>query len=291
MGALVVEIEPSGRYHLRHIGADSEGRFYDLDRRYTPEGVYRSSRTPALALGDLHVAQKDQVCSDGTDDLIKRVRPRVLVLHDVLDMQARNVHDRGFRTAFDKQYLSVRDEVHEACAEVHRLAQAVDEVKIVRANHDDMLDRWFESFNPERDPDNAAFYFELGALLCKGREGGNWPDAFQAWFEKAYGRSEVYFLGLNQGLRIGGVAYGFHGHKGVGGSKGTLEQFAKLGSKSVTGHGHAPGIRDGAYRVGVGAKLDHGYNSLPSAWLQAHCLQYPDNRRTLIPIIEGAYTY
>jgi hypothetical protein len=288
-GALIVEIEPSGRYHLRHIGADSEGRFFDLDRRYTPDGIYKSARVPALTLGDLHVAHKDQVCSDGTDRLIKQLRPQRLFLHDVLDMESGNPHDRGLRKAFDKRGLSVRQELQAACEEVHRLAQLVDEVTVLRANHDDMLDRWFESFVPERDPKNADFYFELGALLFRARQEGKWPGAFGAWFDKHFG--EVNFPDLNDRVTVGGVAYGFHGHRGLAGGKGTLGQFARLGVKTVTGHGHAPGIRDGAYRVGVGSKLDHGYNTLPSNWLQAHCVQYPDHRRSLIPMIEGNYTY
>lgn len=288
-GAAVVEIGPSGRYHIRHIGADSEGRFYDLDRRYTPEGVYQAGRASVLALGDLHVHHKDQACSDATDRLIAQVHPRQLVLHDVLDMYARSVHDRGFRTAYDKRGLSVETEVVQACAEIQRLSELVDRVTVIRANHDDMLDRWFESFSPERDPANAPFYFRLGYALCQARDGRrDWPDAFGLYaISKGV---DAHFPGLSASIKVGGVAYGFHGHRGLAGSKGTLEQFAKLGVKTVTGHGHAPGIRDGAYRVGVGAKLDHGYNTLPSNWLQAHCVQYPDNRRALIAIIEGEYT-
>src|SRR5687767_11990082 len=51
----------------------------------------------------------------------------------------------------------------------------------------------------------------------------------------------------------------------------------------------SPGVLDGNFRAGVSAQIDHGYNVLPSTWVQAHVLQYGDGKRTLIVMVDGRF--
>ena len=60
--------------------------------------------------------------------------------------------------------------------------------------------------------------------------------------------------------------------------------------KVTKGHDHTPCIMDGVYSAGVTAQLDHGYNLLPSTWMNAHVVQYADGKRCIIIIMNGRYS-
>lgn len=291
IGALVVEVNAKGIYHLRHVSADNRGRFYDLDKRYTPTGVEDAPPAAALSLGDYHEGLEAPDVLAATRELVARVRPKNVVLHDLLNFSARSHHARGLRQRVDHQRLQVRDEVKDAVGAASAVAGwGKHQVHVVRSNHDEHLDRWLDECDPHKDPENAGYYFELWArLFVHKQETGQWPDAlgFEAARLKSHRR--VRYLRRNDPLMIGGVAYGFHGDKGANGARGSSAGYSKLGVKTTTGHTHTPAIIDGNYTAGVTARLEHGYNDLPSSWLNAHVLQYADGKRALIFIIGGRF--
>jgi hypothetical protein len=63
-----------------------------------------------------------------------------------------------------------------------------------------------------------------------------------------------------------------------------------MGSKSITGHTHSPGITDGNMTVGVSGGLDMGYNKGLSSWLHAHGLTQPNGKRQLLVMMNGQFT-
>lgn len=295
LGALVVEIEADGIYHLRHVAAERDGSFIDLDRRYTPAGVEPAPPALALALGDVHVGLEDAKVLQATRALIKETQPRHLVLHDVLDFRSRNHHDKGLRENLAKvreRKRNVRDEVGAAANALHDFsAWGKHRIWIVRSNHDEALDRWLEEGKPHEDPENAPYYFALWHRMCVYHaKHGRWPNPFALEaYRLGVERKRVRFLGRDQDVRLKGVSYGFHGDLGINGSRGTPHAYAKLGVKTVTGHTHTPSIRDGNYTTGVTARLEHGYNRLPSTWLHAHVIQYANGKRAVLAIIHGRY--
>lgn len=185
----------------------------------------------------------------------------------------------------------VRTEVADATATIADIADwGKHIVRIVRSNHDSALDKWLNETSPHSDPQNARYWVEVWARMFAHKDvTGKWPMAFAMEAQRLGVPKNVRFLELNEDVQLGGVHYGFHGHVGTGGSRGSPQQYAKLGVKTTTGHTHKAQIIDGAYVSGVTADLDHGYNALPSAWLQAHTLQYADGKRAIIVVVRGRF--
>jgi hypothetical protein len=294
-GALVVEVEGDGTYHLRHVSATADGEFTDFDKVYSERGVRRAPRAAVLTMGDLHAARPEPAVLKATEALCALVQPRTVVLHDVLDFRSRNHHEKTLRRNFPKHSLgheNVHEEVVLTVGAINDVASWGDhDVVVVRSNHDAALDRWLEECDPRRDLVNAEYYFALWARLMEARDPQTHelPDAFPFEAHRIGLHHRARFLGINEELTILGVAYNFHSHRGINGSRGSPLQFARLGVKTVIGHGHAPGIWDGCFRVGVSAQIDHGYNDLPCSWLHAHALQYADGKRTIVVIVDGKF--
>jgi hypothetical protein len=291
IGALIVEVQADGIYHLRHVSAGPKGDFVDLDTHYTPDGIYRARRAASLVVGDLHVGREDPEVTRATREQIALLRPKHVVLHDVLDFESRNPHDKGLAAKWEKRRRSVAEEVKAAVNAVNSIARWGDHtVHVVRSNHDQMLDRWLNSANPHDDPENARYWCEMWArLFAEYDRSGKIGDAFALEAKRLGCEPNVHFLELNESLIIKDVNHGFHGHIGIGGSRGTPMAYVKLGCKTSTGHTHAPGITDGNMRAGVGGSLNHGYNNLPGTWLNANIHLDSRGKRQLIITVNGRF--
>lgn len=307
-GGLYVERD-GALFHSRHLTVDRDGAIYDLNRRYSAKRSARVRRCEALVLGDLHVDQLEHVTrSKVLPDLLKTLRPKRLVLHDVLDFDVRNHHRRGdlgdrirrANPAGANNYHTdlVSAEVERAAYCVKELSLMVEETYIVRSNHDEAFDRWLNECNPHRDPINAPFYFQTWAAKSEAILNHETDfNPFEFWYNVYMARakahykkpSTVVFVPRNEPLVVCGVALGFHGDKGINGSRGSLYQYARLGTRSIIGHSHTPGIRDGAMQVGVAASLDQGYNTTPSSWLNSHAVLYSNGKRALINVVDGRW--
>ena len=288
IGAVVVEVDDAGLYLVRHVSAARDGSFTDLSTKYTPSGVYEAPPATSIVLGDYHAGREDEDVLEATERLVQEVRPKNIVLHDLLDFDARNHHHaRSRRERYKRRFDTVESEVRHAVASIWRvhgwLTSAI--IRVVRSNHDEAFDKWLETADIEADPVNAPYYHEMWARAY--REG--FPDAFAAEAERLGVPKGTHFLGVDESLVIQDVEHGRHGHLGVNGSRGTPRAYAKLGSKVSTGHTHVARISDGAFTSGVSAQLDHGYNHLPSGWIHAHILQYADGKRTIVIIVRGKY--
>lgn len=293
IGAVVVEIEADGTYFTRQINAEKSGAFIDLDKRYTPEGVEDAGPALALTMGDIHVGQEDEEVLSATQELSKLLKPRHLILHDVLDFRSRNHHDKGIKKAYEKHAAgleSVEEEVINAVNAIRVMSKWADKTIVVRSNHDAAFDRYLEEADPHRDTVNARYYFAVWHRLFEEHAmTGKWADAFELEARRIGIPKVVKFLDRNEDFTIRDVSYGFHGDIGISGSRGSSAQFAKLGVKTVTGHSHSPKIVDGNFTAGVTAKLDQGYNTIPSNWLHAHVVQYANGKRTIICIVRGRF--
>jgi hypothetical protein len=293
IGALVVEIERDGTYHVRHVSAEASGAFIDLDRRYTPGGVEKAPPALAITFGDIHSRRTNPVATEGHKALCELLKPRNAFLHDTLDFSVRNHHDKtlqGAHAKFKAGRDSVEEELTDAAATIREIASWVPKTYIVRSNHDQAFERWLNEADPKRDIPNASYYYRTWARMFRAHaKTGKWPMAFEMEARRLGVPKSVRFLSLNEDVRLKGVSHGFHGHKGVNGARGSLQGYAKLGVKTTTGHGHAPAIMDGAARAGVFGDLDHGYNDLPSGWLVADVVQYANGKRAVIVIVNGRF--
>lgn len=309
IGALVVEVDDDGFFHIRHVHASEKtGEFYDLDKLYTPTEVKEGIRVEALVTGDTHAEFIDETVENVTyhnkDSIVNVLRPKKIVLHDVLDFYARNHHHRGNDIiSYGKHKYALRNNVQEGLQQaadfIDRISRKDTEVIIVKSNHDEALDKWLMETDIKNDPENADFFYYMKyhqMKSIKATETGFYSfDPFKFWCENpenGKGLKNIKttrFLNRGESLRICSIEVGFHGDIGISGSKASLKSMSRLSEKIVIGHSHTPGIMSGCYQVGTSSKLNLEYKKGPSSWMQTHCVIYPDGKRTLINIINNRW--
>ncbi len=298
LGAIVVECDADGYFHMRNLSAMPDGSFIDLETEYSEDGHREADRPLAIICGDIHCAHKDDAVFAATfsaeDSIIRTLRPEKAVFHDVFDFEVRNHHNRKdhqdrWARASGAELDSVRIELERAINFIDEAVDPETSVYVVASNHDEAFDRWLRETHPHEDPKNAELWCESWLELYRDhREKGEWVPAFELWYRKL-GEGAAKFLRRDDRLKIADIDCGFHGDEGLNGSRGNPSTYVKLGVKTVTGHTHVPGITDGNYSVGVTGSLDQGYNATPSSWMNSHCIIYANGRRVLIHVIDGRW--
>lgn len=301
-GACVVEID-GDLFHMRQLNALSDGSFMDMEWEYKGAERKRVPRAAALVMGDSHVEFIDpQVVSAtfGKGGIIERLKPEYLVWHDVHDFYACNHHDRDkVFVTYAKHHAGKRN-VEQGLRETFRFIDEhtpPDTLNIfVPSNHpNDHFDRWVNETDPRKDPENALFWAKCFVAMAENarmtKNGAKTIDIFYHCAKQMLKKvAQCRFLEYDESFVLHGVELGHHGHLGPNGSRGTLSAFGKIGIKTITGHRHGPGIKDGAYGGGTSSYLRLSYNRGPSSWLQTHVVEYANGKRALINIVEGKYS-
>lgn len=297
-GALVVELD--GKYfHLRHINAMKDGSFCDLDYEYYPDREREMQRAEGLVMGDTHVDFADPSvvkATFGDGGVVSLLNPKALVWHDVFDCYSGSHHHRHKPLTKYVKHHAKRNNVHDElqrCVKFMATHGAGRANIIVESNHNRHLTRWVEETDPRQDPENCVFWAATYAVMCEsaqmGAGGAQHIDPFAYWAQKGLVGMDFAFLGPDESYQISGIEVGMHGDRGPNGSRGAIKAFGKIGAKSVIGHSHSPGIKDGVYQVGTSSLLRLEYNAGPSSWLHTHCVIYKNGKRALINIIDGRF--
>jgi hypothetical protein len=306
--ALIVEVDGNGHHHMRHIHWNHKLRgFYDLDSFYGIASHRTGVRVEALITGDSHA---EFICEDveratyvGENSMMGLLRPKYQVKHDVDDFYRRNHHHRGDDVlAYGKHHFgrnNVERGLQVTADYIDRHVSPETQTIIVRSNHDEAFDRWLKECDPKIDPENSKFYYYMKYHQLDNvrmtETGFETFDAFAWWCfnpESERGlsnRDNVRFLKRDESFMIKDIEVGYHGDHGTAGGKGTITSFSKIGPKVVIGHSHTPGIKEGAYQLGLSAKRDLEYAKGPSSWMHTHCIIYEDGSRTLIHIVDGEF--
>ena len=300
-GALIVEVCADGTWFVRQLNSDSEGVFYDLDRKVVAGKVTHGHRPEALAWGDIHVRQLGRDMSTlgwGAGGILDALRPKRQIMHDLLDFRSANHHDRDDPWKTYVKHVggttAVGHEVCEAAAFLDKAARKWCETVVVRSNHDEALVRWLKEADYREDPENAVFHLDTNAAAYKAMAAGELFDAIEHVLRAAGAPRGTRFLKRDEQYIVcedagGGIELGMHGDIGVNGSRGSLAQFARTGRKCVVGHSHVAGITDGAYQVGVMGSLDQGYNEGQSSWSHSNVIVYPNGKRAMLTIWNGRW--
>lgn len=299
-GACVVEID-GGAFHMRQINATRAGSFIDLDREYDGGKSRAVKRLAGLVLGDLHEEFKDPFVMSATfgdDGIVAALRPEQVVYHDVHDFYSQNHHHRGEVFVKYVKHHTRADNVERALDQTFAFLDSVTgrDVKniFVPSNHPDALARWVKETDPRSDPENCVFWAETFKAMCLGAKmtdtGARTIDPFAYWgLRKMKTADQAVFLEREQAYQIKGIEVGYHGDIGMNGARGSRASFGKIGAKTVIGHSHSPGIKDGVYQVGTSSRYRLEYARGPSSWLHTHCLIYENGKRSLANIIDGRW--
>lgn len=298
--ALVVEFNERGHYFIRVLNCDDDNGFYDLDYYYSPTGRTKSKYVEALIVGDEHVFVQDPTVAHMTfthkDSIVKRLKPKKIVRHDVIDSFTVSHHHRKDSflqySKFINRMNDFEKEIEQTLRFIMDTTPTNAESIIISSNHHDHVRRWLTEADPKIEPWNAKIFHLLSWLMLEEIEkhGGkiHVPDAFELYANYRY-PGKMKFVGRNTNYKIHGIELSNHGDVGANGSRGSLTQFSRFTEKVVIGHYHTPGINKGAYAVGTSTPKDLEYTSGPSSWMNTHCVIYPNGRRQLITITKGKW--
>lgn len=293
LGFVVVEIKNDDIFFVRQVTANDEGNFTDLFYRVETvdaiSQVFRVESVGAIVLGDLHWGKHDPTVLAATFDLMQKIKPDHVVLHDVFDGDSINHHE--LKDPF-VQYKKEMSGANYLRREIDTMLDGLNsfeeyDVTVVRSNHDDFVDRWLKDTDWRKTVTlkNSLEYMQFAAaLLSDAAPQGIIPYVIRQRYPL------FKTLGRNDSFIVKGWELGQHGDIGSSGSRGSLVQFRKLNTKIVVGHYHSPGRKDGALAVGTSTHLRIGYNQGASGWLQSHVIIHQDGKAQHINFIKGEYT-
>lgn len=292
MGGLIVEIGDSDEYHFRQFQCDNKGRFIDLGVQY--DGKTTKEIAPeAFVLGDWHSGSTCPMSKSVWEDISKKLKPKMLVMHDLFDGRSINHHEEHNIDSKAKRaaqgHLNLSDELKLVADDLKELTMWADKVVVVKSNHDEFLKRFLEKGDFRGDPYNYETFLDLALHYVRTNE-----DPLKYGVEK-FGEldatvcNSIQWLVRDEDLRIAGIQLGAHGDKGANGARGGLKSMEFAYGNSVSGHSHSPEILRGAWQVGTSSVLKLSYNVGPSSWLNTSCLVYPNGQRQLINAINGKY--
>lgn len=296
-GFCIVEIKDEEVFFVRQVTADDKtGSFSDLYYNVQNGSVTKIKSIEAIIFGDIHFGNHDQTIIDKTLKLLKKVKPKHVVLHDVFDGYSISHHELKDPFIQYGKELNGRNDLGK---EIDGLMDGLDSFKnfenviIVRSNHDDFLDRWLKNEDWKKQPTfkNSRLYMQLSDILLE--QYSNNDTTTKGVIPYLINKKFPKFITLDRKSSYkvkGGWEVGVHGDLGSNGSRGSVENFRKLNTKIILGHYHSCGRKDGVLSVGTSTKLRLGYNNGPSNWGHGHVIIHEDGRAQHICFINNEFT-
>jgi hypothetical protein len=298
IAGLVIE-KKGKKFHIRPVIWDGEC-FYDLDKKYTVDGVERNQRISALVTGDEHALFN---CPDvkaatytNKDSISAVLKPEVVVRHDVFDGYSISHHHRNNPLT---QYVKWREGVNKVEDELQATIDYICETTpagttniIVASNHNEHLYRWLKEVDWKLEPWNAKifhwFWYHMLDEAGFGEAGAFTFDPFAYWAEQHMDpKCSTKFLERDESYVVNRVELSLHGDLGPNGSRGSAANLNKIGIRSIIGHSHSPCIEKGVVQVGTSSYLKLEYTSGPSSWMNSHALVYKNGKRALVNVLDG----
>ena len=287
-GFTIIELNEDGTCQIpRNIFVTDDGTFTDLCYNVTPEGVTKVDGVEALVWGDIHKEVIDEKIYKNTQKICKVIKPKIHVVHDLLDGARFNPHERKDvyvlrRKILENKFL-IDDEINEAVNFPKDVLKKCggDEVKVIQSNHDEFLDRHITDMDWKKDLHNSAAYLKYALIqqTVKVEDHGN---LFGYLLSKKY-KKKVSYLKHGDQLTIKGINCAMHGDFGSNGSRGAITQFKRLNFKMIHGHNHSPIIMDGVFSVGLTGKVNQYYARKGiSTHANAHCIIHKNGKRQLL---------
>lgn len=288
MGGIIVEIEDDKIYHFREVTFNDDGSFTDLGMRYYPDGSKKFFPITVLTLGDRHVGHTCPMVKQVTDKMILDLSPENLVLHDLFNGSSINHHVASkpiTKARVSDPTLTLEEEGNLVRIDLLNLAshKSVENIYVVKSNHDEWIDRYLEEFRFQYDSVNLRLALCLALAKLEG------ADALETLVsvDGLKNGGKVQFLKRDEDLIFNGVQYGCHGdhmHRGM-----SYDMLEKAYGEATAAHRHTAGKRRGVRFVGTSTALREGYTVGPISWTNTHEVHNADGSRQLVNIINGKY--
>lgn len=272
LGFAIVEIKDKETFFFRQVGAKENGEFIDLFYHVKDGIINRETEVEACAMGDIHVAHVDDRVVDITlNDLFQKLKPKKLFIHDIIDSESISHHNIKNPFLLHQKEMdgtnSLKNEINNMLEWLKKIENY--NVYIVKSNHDTHIDQFLETTDWRKMTNlkNALPYMELATARLRGEApNGVVPYLINKEFPK------FKCLTDDCNVTVMGVLMSVHGHKGASGSRGSLQQYSRLSTRSMTGHSHQIGRIGGAVSVGCSCHLRVGFNTSFSGWINSHGL-------------------
>lgn len=300
-GGVLVEVDDTGAWWVRHLTIDEDGRVFDVGpRSSTPlsidsSGTIRHAIVEGIVWGDVHEAEMEpgvRRLAWGRGGMLDALRPRKQIAHDIFSMRSRGHHDmKDPHVQFGKYARgedSVEAEVASCAAWLTEAHRDWCETIVVPSNHDRHLDRWLKEEDPRKgDLPNWRYHTELQLAVLRSLEAGaNRFNVLEHALREKGAPAPVRFLAEDESFVLckevnGGIEVGLHGDRGVSGAKGSTQGLMKLGRPVIKGHDHTATRRGSVTSVGACAKR-FPYMAGPGASSVTHAVVFENGAHQLI---------
>lgn len=330
MGGLIVERSNKGLFFPFQVQFSQDGSFPFWGIQYNPDGTVHANLPETMVLGDLHSKTKAVKVFQKTLEIAGELGVERAVLHDIFDAKSVNPHERGkliHEIVLElEDHATLSEELQVLVDDIKQILGVFKQVHIVDSNHDDMLQRAFDSGQIEENKKNAFLARLLGPYAVMNSLRGKfkskkelvkrivektgiqesvlnqtYPELFSEkktlqfaceLFGLPCDKKLVHWLDIEESLVKGGFELGDHGHKGANGARGSLAGSQRSFKKKIEGHSHTPEQFNFLFRVGHLHEMeptpDYAKGGT-SGWIHTHALTYSTGQACLVSIIEGEY--
>ena len=295
---LLVEVDAKGNWWVRQVAARKNGKNIQDLNVVVEDGkvISTDAKVEAITWGDLHATNSQPEVVDASLQMLDVLKPKVQVLHDILEGVSINRHMRKHKaihekfTAWLRGLHRVDEELKQTRSVLERYLRSWCKTIVPDANHDRAwLKAWLQEYDYRVDPPNTELFLRLQTFMYQELRAGKMAKnvnliRFAMENEAGLKSGTVRFLLPDESFEIGEVELGLHGHLGPDGSFGSPSNLAKIGKKATTAHTHSEGIYHGLFVAGTSSRLTTGwdYTSGPSSWGWSHVVQYGNGQRTIV---------
>lgn len=304
-GFNIIEFDENGVAFIRDISCDKNGDFYDLDVLVKDGVVKKNNEISGMVVGDIHSGNQEVGVLDATISMIKDLKIKDVVLHDVMDGSSINHHEGYDITKKFNNSIIGGDSLEEELADVDDVINQFLNIKDIslhfaKSNHDDFINKWLNQVKSHVNAGvNSLYYLDftkMGIIYAtkikkmfdngeinkiEMKEMKNKFNHFREYIKEKYPQINI----IECDLKIKSWECGLHGHIGVNGSRANTRQYANTtNDKIIKGHDHTPTRINGVISVGTTSRLRLGYNEGPSSWGHANAIIHKNGKAQLIYI-------
>lgn len=292
IGAIFVDVKTGDIRQLEQMPG-FDGFYYEHDL-YSSKGKDKLrvvNCVTAVNLGDIHSEKLSENDLQKVLDFVYYWKPKHIFLHDLLDFSSRNHHNRKDPIFIHNQHIlnnTVRGDLQKARNVLEQLQDVCSAatLHIIESNHDQALERWLKETDFKLDPVNATIYLELMRAIYKANEEKVELNLLKHALDIVSDcptDDQIIFHKVGESCILSDIEFAYHGHQGIKGSKGSPQQFRKLGIRMNTGHAHTPSICGKVYTAGVSVsdRMDYTIGAAENNRV-AHIITYCNGQRSII---------
>jgi hypothetical protein len=288
IGGLIIELDSNEKYYCRRLKIDNKNAIVDLGRYYNKQ--VQTMNPEVFVAGDWHSGYTNQKVKSTCKEICEKYKIKKLVIHDLFNGDSICHHDKNKKLLraikVNEKRISLEEELKIVVNELREMSQWVDEVVIVKSNHDEWLDDYLEEGRFLDEPENL----EISLVLAKAKLEGKDPLKFAAEYVNGKKFKNITWLKRDEDHKYHGIQLGAHGDVGPNGSRGSPVAMERAYGNVIYAHGHTPDKNRDAHEVGTFSEMRIGYNHGASSWCHTGAFVYPNAVVQLVSIFDGKYT-